>query len=348
MRLADIAAAVETHGTVTTAAGETWTWIRYPNFRVSPVAHAWRYASSRGKLMSRDLRVLQASSHPQKQKQYCRTSLPVNVDNAGLGGTAPVLLHRVIAFTFLGDPPAPNFTVDHVDRCRANNAVANLRWASPADQLDNRTRRTIYLTDGVHATTTRRALSDVVKLGRDDGDHDDGTTTSCSSVIKTAQHGDIVQVGGNTMQVVVKETKMQAPRGPVHTLGRPKSRTLSKKARVFAQFLQGMDVDAVCAAHNISRSTALSYIGQACRESSPTTVRRLATDRLGLDSIETRERLGLHIRNLNARIANHNMSQAEYLDAYQRVVADLVPCLGHDWPVLKQVFNSIACSFRTP
>lgn len=61
------------------------------------------------------------------------------------GGTVPVLLHRVIAYTFLGNPSNSNDTVDHVDRDRSNNRADNLRWASPVDQLNNRVRRTVSL-----------------------------------------------------------------------------------------------------------------------------------------------------------------------------------------------------------
>ena len=39
-------------------------------------------------------------------------------------------LHRLLLSTFHGPPPGPNHVVDHIDGNKANNAVANLRWAT--------------------------------------------------------------------------------------------------------------------------------------------------------------------------------------------------------------------------
>jgi hypothetical protein len=45
-------------------------------------------------------------------------------------------VHRLVAFAFLGDPPAEiggDPTVDHIDNNTGNNAVSNLRWLSRSD-----------------------------------------------------------------------------------------------------------------------------------------------------------------------------------------------------------------------
>lgn len=38
------------------------------------------------------------------------------------------LVHRLVAWTFLGPPPRPRDEVDHLDFDRANDYVGNLRW----------------------------------------------------------------------------------------------------------------------------------------------------------------------------------------------------------------------------
>lgn len=44
------------------------------------------------------------------------------------------LVARLIAITFLGDPP-DGYTVNHIDGNRLNNAVSNLEWLSLADNI---------------------------------------------------------------------------------------------------------------------------------------------------------------------------------------------------------------------
>jgi len=153
--------------TCSTTTVEVWEIIRYPEFRASPRGRSWKYASSEGKLMSADKqRVLEAP----RGKGYCRTTLCVKdchqTSSTTKGGVIPVLLHRVIAFTFLGDPPAPHFTVDHLDRDRSNNCATNLRWASPTDQLQNRTRRVIHSDGSVEEHEMKRPQNTVTTLGR--------------------------------------------------------------------------------------------------------------------------------------------------------------------------------------
>ena len=48
------------------------------------------------------------------------------------------LVHRLVALSFLGDPPSPEHTVDHVDTDTTNNVLTNLRWASLAEQKQNK------------------------------------------------------------------------------------------------------------------------------------------------------------------------------------------------------------------
>ena len=54
-------------------------------------------------------------------------------------------VHRLVALTFLGDPPTPRHEVAHNDGNRENNCVANLRWATHAEnQADIRRHGTGY------------------------------------------------------------------------------------------------------------------------------------------------------------------------------------------------------------
>lgn len=46
-------------------------------------------------------------------------------------------VHTLIATAFLGPPPTPQHTVDHINKDRADNRVENLRWASKQEQRQN-------------------------------------------------------------------------------------------------------------------------------------------------------------------------------------------------------------------
>lgn len=47
-------------------------------------------------------------------------------------------VHRLVAIAFLGDPPTPEHTVDHIDTNTGNNILTNLRWASKEEQKQNK------------------------------------------------------------------------------------------------------------------------------------------------------------------------------------------------------------------
>lgn len=45
------------------------------------------------------------------------------------------LVHRLVALTFLGEPPTPKYTVNHKDGNRFNNRVENLEWLTIGDNI---------------------------------------------------------------------------------------------------------------------------------------------------------------------------------------------------------------------
>ena len=55
-----------------------------------------------------------------------------------------VLVHRIVALTFLGEPPESNMTVNHIDGNRKNNHVENLEWLSLADNIRHGFRTGLY------------------------------------------------------------------------------------------------------------------------------------------------------------------------------------------------------------
>ena len=46
-------------------------------------------------------------------------------------------IHKLVAETFLGEAPGPDYECDHLDRNRQNNYVGNLRWATHVENMAN-------------------------------------------------------------------------------------------------------------------------------------------------------------------------------------------------------------------
>ena len=51
------------------------------------------------------------------------------------------LVHRLVAFAFLGPPPSETHTVDHLNRNSEDNRACNLRWATRSEQNYNQKKR---------------------------------------------------------------------------------------------------------------------------------------------------------------------------------------------------------------
>lgn len=54
------------------------------------------------------------------------------------------LVHRLVAFAFVGPCPADGYSVDHIDRNPRNNHYSNLRWATKSEQQINKNNRGKY------------------------------------------------------------------------------------------------------------------------------------------------------------------------------------------------------------
>lgn len=59
-------------------------------------------------------------------------------------GHKTILVHRLVAFTFLGEPISKNMTVNHKDGNRLNNCVNNLEWLSRADNIRHGFKNGLY------------------------------------------------------------------------------------------------------------------------------------------------------------------------------------------------------------
>lgn len=85
-------------------------------------------------------------------------------DKTGYMEIASVRVHRIVATAFHGDPPTPQYVVDHIDTNRRNNRPENLRWLTRLENaLKNPiTARRIELVCG----SIEAFLADPSKLGQ--------------------------------------------------------------------------------------------------------------------------------------------------------------------------------------
>ena len=77
-----------------------------------------------------------------KQKNAQDNAMRVELWKDGKHKT--VLVHRIVALTFLGEPPKENMTVNHKDGNRRNNHIENLEWLSLADNIRHGFRTGLY------------------------------------------------------------------------------------------------------------------------------------------------------------------------------------------------------------
>jgi transposase-like protein len=321
-----IVKALQQQERVTTPQGETWSRIRYPNFRVSANPKAWRYVSDAGRLMTEDLRVALAKP----DQGYFQTTLAVHIPGA-VGGSRNVPLHHIVAYTFLGDPPGPLYTVDHIDRCAWNNRADNLRWADPQVQIENREfgQYCFRTADGVERTSIA-ALARTLGVG----------TAALSARVRHVHEDADIDIQGHRVTVVRATRKPMATRTPStvtrfggsERLGRPK-----RSDQALRMLLDGKSVDHISTTMGIARSTVLGYIGKAAREADEASRERLAA-RLGVSEIAKRQELRQAIQ------AFHELPpSSDYWDGYKTMVLSHLPRLQDDWMLVKVAFHTLGC-----
>lgn len=50
------------------------------------------------------------------------------------------LVHRLVAYAFIGPQPSPEYDVLHWDGIKTNNVLSNLRWGTPRDNNEDQVR----------------------------------------------------------------------------------------------------------------------------------------------------------------------------------------------------------------
>lgn len=68
-------------------------------------------------------------------------------NNVGIrhgGEQRNVRVCRALASTFIGPPPTPHHTADHIDKDSNNDVLSNIRWLDKSGQRENQTRPTEY------------------------------------------------------------------------------------------------------------------------------------------------------------------------------------------------------------
>lgn len=266
-------------------------------------------------------------------KGYYQTTLTIRVEGA-CGGMTTVALHRIVAYTFLGPPPSPSYTVDHVDRKRENNCVDNLAWVDARDQLANReTSSYVLVGDGGATFKTLKSLSQYANV----------STRTLSCLLRHSTPGDSFTVNGRHFRVQHVRRQLMAAPNVCSDARVPKCECRNKRYNeVLLRFVDDgeMSVSRIAENMGIAESTVLSYLGKAARESEKSVLEALAL-RLGLEDVLVRRRIQEEVASLSAAAG-----PPECFDAsYRRVISQYTKS---DWRVVRQTFRSICqvCDLR--
>jgi hypothetical protein len=81
--------------------------------------------------------VLRHSRQNQRSRKFDNQWTFGTPNNNGYLLIASEVVHRIVAYAFLGEPPTPKHVVDHKDTNRQNNRPENLRWLTKLENILN-------------------------------------------------------------------------------------------------------------------------------------------------------------------------------------------------------------------
>ncbi len=294
-----------------TSDGEEWRIIGVPGFRRTYHEKAWVYASSLGRLLSNDLRVFESKN----LEAYQTTTVTLFVDG-GLGKSRVIRVHRIIAFTFLGPPSDPSYTVDHINQQRGDNRAVNLRWADTRTQMENRemTLRRFVDQDG-------QRYESVVELHRALG----ASHVMVDTAVRGTDRGDRVHIGDCIVRVVSVTRKKMTTKKSEYKPYNHRTVKVTADVRVLNKFLDGMTMSAIMDDSNLRPNTVCNYLKKALRASKAQKMDRFARI-TGLDCRDMRRQLGEEVDALKAQ----QLKGQDFLDAYKTMVLNYLPHLDQD------------------
>lgn len=136
---------------------ETWKALaRNPNYEVSTegrVRERARPVFNRGRVYSKPPRQIEPFIDPDGYA-FVVIRKPLGT------GSEKIFVHRLVMEVFVSKCP-DDMTVDHIDRVRTNNAVSNLRYATKAEQTENRDLSRI---SGENSKFSKLKEADVVEI----------------------------------------------------------------------------------------------------------------------------------------------------------------------------------------
>lgn len=233
--------------------GEEWREIRFPGFRKTEQPKANRWVSSWGRVLSFGGFLVDRKI----SGDYAVTSIPICGREGTLGTSRLVGIHVLVAYSFLSKPKHAE-EVDHKDRKPYNNHVDNLRWVTPAENMNNRERLTF-----------------VVRV--DDEDFTDLQSLSRKTDIHPRTLRNIVDQSGTELPLCKKDktlviiSKSKRPLKHVdHDIRRRRRVSIrSAETRAMDMFLSGKTIEQMTnewPAGPIATQTVCNYLYKAARQ----------------------------------------------------------------------------------
>ena len=147
---------------------ETWKPLsRNPNYEISTegrVREKARPVFNRGRIHSKPPRNIEPFID---QEGYAFVVLRKPMGT----GAEKIFVHRLVMEVWVGQCPE-DMTVDHIDRVRTNNALSNLRYATKAEQTENRDLSGISGERSRFSKLTQADVDEIrkmIKIGFEDG-----------------------------------------------------------------------------------------------------------------------------------------------------------------------------------